>query len=147
MSKQAKAAYRRTGLQKLLVAVIALAVITVIAKHFIYEPAKEKIAYYMAEKFIQAEISSDTELSEDIDAEEIMDSMNEEDRALLGQIISNNFSPGAVSDVTSYLTGGDIEGLKNYAKNTLSDAELQQIRDLYVKYKDQILQNIGQNQT
>ena len=142
MSKNSGTAHHRTGLQKLLVAVVALIIIGVIVKLFIYEPFRERIIYSMAEKFIQAEIASDSELEENIHAQEIMDSMNEEDRETLEQIISENISPDAISDVSSYLASGDLDGLKNYAKNTLSDSELQQIRDLYAKYKNQILQNI-----
>lgn len=144
MSEKTKSAYPRTGLQKLLVAIIALIIIGVIVKLFIYQPFRERIVYSMAEKFIQAEIASDSELEESISAQEIMDSMNEEDREILTQIISENISPDAISDISSYLASGDLEGLKNYAKNTLSDAELQQIRDLYAKYKNQILQSIQQ---
>lgn len=147
MSKKSKSAYPRTGLQKLLVAIIALIVIGVIVKLFIYEPFRERIACSMAEKLIQAEIASDPELEEKIHAQEILDSMNEADRETLEQIVRENISPDAISDVSSYLIRGDFEGLKNYAKNTLSDTQLQQIKDLYTKYKIQILQNIEQTQS
>lgn len=147
MSKNPKSVHSRTGLQKLLVAIIALVIIGIIVKLFIYEPFRKRIIYSVAEKFIQAEIASDSELEENIHAQEIMDSMNEEDRDVLEQIISENISPDAISDVSSYLASGDLEGLKNYAKNTLSDRDLEKIRDLYTKYKNQILQNIEPKQT
>lgn len=142
MSRKSRTKRRRKGLQKFLVIIIALVIIGTLGKIFIYEPLKEKASHKMAEKLIQSEIAADTELTENVSAQEILDSMSEDDQKVVEQIMSDNISPETVAKASSYLASGDTQGLKDYAKETLSDEELQQIKDLYQKYKNQIPQDL-----
>ena len=142
MSRKKKSTHSHHCLQKLIVAIIAIVIIIIIAKVYVVTPLRERATDKMAEKLIQSEIAKDTSLPEGVQAQEILDSMSEEDRTEIQQIVEANMSPETFAKASSYLAAGDTEGLKEYAKATLSEEELQQIKDLYVKYKDQlVLQN------
>lgn len=126
------------GLKVFLWIVVILVIIGIAVKFFIYDPLKEKAVSALAEKLIQSEIASDTDATSDINAEEVLDSMSDEDKDTLNQLIDDNISADTISDVSSYLANGDTDGLKEYAKDTLSDDELQEVKDLYEKYKDEL---------
>jgi cytoskeletal protein RodZ len=138
MSRKKKSRRPRRGLQKLLVVVVALVIIGVVLKIFVYTPLKEKAVNTMTEKLIQSEIASDVTISGDVSAQEILDSMSEEDRSTVEQIMDDNLTPEVMAKASAYLAKGDTDGLKDYAKETLSDEEIQQVKDLYAKYKDQL---------
>ena len=64
--------------------------------------------------------------------------MSDTDRATVDQIITNHMSADTMKEASSYITSGDTAGLKQYAKDTLTASELEQIKELYNKYKGQI---------
>lgn len=119
-----------------------IAVIIVLAKIYVYEPFKDKAVSALTEKLIQSQINADTTLPDGttINAQKIWDSMSSTDQATALDIIDNHISPSTLQEASSYLSSGDTEGLKSYAQNMLSDSETQEIKDLYEKYKDQIIQ-------
>ena len=119
-----------------------IAVIIVLAKIYVYEPFKDKAVSALTEKLIQSQINADTTLPDGttINAQKIWDSMSSTDQAAALDIIDNHISPSTLQEASSYLSSGDTEGLKSYAQNMLSDSETQEIKDLYEKYKDQIIQ-------
>ena len=71
-------------------------------------------------------------------AQEILDAMNDTDRATVDQIITNHMSADTMKEASSYITSGDTAGLKQFAKDTLTASELEQIKELYNKYKGQV---------
>ena len=58
-----------------------------------------------------------------------------EDMQKLDDIITNHMSTETMKEASSYITSGDTAGLKQYAKDTLTASELEQIKELYNKYK------------
>lgn len=142
MSKKKKRKSILGTLLPILCTFAVIAVIIVLAKVYVYEPFKDKAISALTEKLIQSQISADTTLPDGttINAQEIWDSMSSTDQAAVEDIIDNHISPSTLQEASSYLSSGDTEGLKSYAKNMLTDSETQEIQDLYEKYKDQLPQ-------
>ncbi len=65
---------------------------------------------------------------------EIAESMSEEDKDTVTEIIASNVSLDSVSQVQSYVSSGDTEGLMEYAEENLSEEELQELKDIMSKY-------------
>lgn len=80
-------------------------------------------------------ISSDASAIAGVNAQEILDIMSDTDRETVDQIITNHMSAETMKEATSYITSGDTAGLKQFAKDRLTASEMEQIRELYKKYK------------
>ncbi len=65
---------------------------------------------------------------------EIYESMSEEDKDTVTEIIANNVSLDSVSEVQSYVNSGDSSGLMDYAEENLSEEELEELKDIMSKY-------------
>jgi hypothetical protein len=65
---------------------------------------------------------------------EIFDSMSEEDKDTVTEIIANNVSLDTVSEVQSYVNSEDASGLMEYAEENLSEEELKELEDIMSKY-------------
>lgn len=145
MSKKKKK--KKSIIHKILPVVFTLliiAVILILTKIYVYEPFKKQAVSTLTEKLFQSQISADTTLPDGttVNAKEILDSMSSDDQETVQDIIDNHISPSTIKEASSYLSSGDTEGLKNYAESMLSDSEIQEVEDLYEKYKDQITQAV-----
>ena len=65
---------------------------------------------------------------------EIYESMSEEDKDTVTEIIANNVSLDSVSEVQSYVNSVDASGLMDYAEENLSEEELEELKDIMSKY-------------
>ena len=127
--------HKKHRLQKFMVFMIAVVVIVLVCYFVALPKIKTKAADVMAEKLMESQIASDAEAATGVNAKEIMDAMDEEDKETVNDIITNHMSTETVKEASSYLTSGDTAGLKQYAKDTLTASELEQIKELYNKYK------------
>ena len=122
--------HRKHRLQKFIVFLIAAIVIILIAYFVALPKIKSKAADVVAEKLMESQIASDAQA-----AREILDAMDEQDKETVNDIITNHMSAETMKEASSYITSGDTAGLKQYAKDTLTASELEQIKELYNKYK------------
>lgn len=127
--------HRKHRLQKFIVFLIAAIVIILIAYFVALPKIKSKAADVVAEKLMESQIASDAQSATGIDAREILDAMDEQDKETVNDIITNHMSAETMKEASSYITSGDTAGLKQYAKDTLTASELEQIKELYNKYK------------
>ena len=65
---------------------------------------------------------------------EIYESMSEEDKDAVTEIIANNVTIESVSEVQSYVNSGDANGLMEYAKENLSAEEVKELTEIMSKY-------------
>ena len=128
--------HKRHRFQKLIVFLIAIVIILLVS--YFVALLKTKAAGVVAEKLLESQITSDTSAIAGVNAQEILDSMNDTDRATVDQIITNHMSADTMKEASSYITSGDTAGLKQFAKDTLTASELEQIKELYNKYKGQV---------
>ena len=130
--------HKRHRFQKFIVFLFAI-VIFLLVSYFVALPKiKTKATGIVAEKLLESQITSDTSAIAGVNAQEILDAMSDTDRATVDQIITNHMSADTMKEASSYITSGDTAGLKQYAKDTLTASELEQIKELYNKYKGQV---------
>ena len=67
-------------------------------------------------------------------AKEIVESMSEEDKDTVTEIIANNVSLGTIPDVTNYISNGDADALLDYAQENFSDEEIAELTEIMKKY-------------
>ena len=130
--------HKRHRFQKFIVFLFAIVIILLVSYFVALPKIKTKATGIVAEKLLESQITSDTSAIAGVNAQEILDAMNDTDRATVDQIITNHMSADTMKKASSYITSGDTAGLKQYAKDTLTASELEQIKELYNKYKGQV---------
>ena len=130
--------HKRHRFQKFIVFLFAIVIILLVSYFVALPNIKTKAAGVVAEKLLESQITSDTSAIAGVNAQEILDAMNDTDRATVDQIITNHMSADTMKEASSYITSGDTAGLKQFAKDTLTASELEQIKELYNKYKGQV---------
>lgn len=130
--------HKRHRFQKFIVFLIAIVIILLVGYFVALPKIKTKATGVVAEKLLESQITSDTSAIAGVNAQEILDAMSDTDRATVDQIITNHMSADTMKEASSYITSGDTAGLKQYAKDTLTASELEQIKELYNKYKGQV---------
>ena len=130
--------HKRHRFQKFIVFLFAIVIILLVGYFVALPKIKTKAAGVVAEKLLESQITSDTSAIAGVNAQEMLDAMNDTDRATVDQIITNHMSADTMKEASSYITSGDTAGLKQFAKDTLTASELEQIKELYNKYKGQV---------
>lgn len=130
--------HKRHRFQKFIVFLFAIVIILLVSYFVALPKIETKAAGVVAEKLLESQITSDTSAIAGVNAQEILDAMNDTDRATVDQIITNHMSADTMKEASSYITSGDTAGLKQFAKDTLTASELEQIKELYNKYKGQV---------
>ena len=130
--------HKRHRFQKFIVFLFAIVIILLVGYFVALPKIKTRATGVVAEKLLESQITSDTSAIAGVNAQEILDAMSDTDRATVDQIITNHMSADTMKEASSYITSGDTAGLKQYAKDTLTASELEQIKELYNKYKGQI---------
>lgn len=114
--------------------VIVIAVLGILFKVLIYDTAKEKVAEKIVQKMIETELAND-ESGTGQEAQEIYDSMTQEEKDSLNQMVEDKMDTKTIKEVKEYVEAGDREGLKSYIKESFSDNDIQEMREIYEKYK------------
>lgn len=130
--------HKRHRFQKFIVFLFAIVIILLVSYFVALPKIKTKATGIVAEKLLESQITSDTSAIAGVNAQEILDAMSDTDRATVDQIITNHMSADTMKEASSYITSGNTAGLKQYAKDTLTASELEQIKELYNKYKGQV---------
>ena len=130
--------HKRHRFQKFIVFLFAIVIILLVSYFVALPKIKTKATGIVAEKLLESQITSDTSAIAGVNAQEILDAMSDTDRATVDQIITIHMSADTMKEASSYITSGDTAGLKQYAKDTLTASELEQIKELYNKYKGQV---------
>ena len=74
----------------------------------------------------------------DAEVQQVLNQITEDDKQVVEEIVLNHFDSDTIDKGTEYVLSGDVEGLKQYASQTLSPEETQELMNLYEKYKDSI---------
>lgn len=114
--------------------VIVIAVLGILFKVLIYDTAKEKVAEKIVQKMIETELAND-ESGTGQEAQEIYDSMTQEEKDSLNRMVEDKMDTKTIKEVKEYVEAGDREGLKDYVKESFSDSDIQEMREIYEKYK------------
>lgn len=123
------------GVIILLIVIIVIIVIGLILRFVVYDKAKAKITSAIATKLLEEQMPEGVSQQQVETAQQIYDSLSNEDRGKVEDLIESKVDAKTVADVSTYLKNNDKEGLKEYVKSTFSEQEIQEIRDLYQKYQ------------
>lgn len=129
MSKRKK---KGSAMPTVLGVVVALALIIGVAYFVVIRPMKEKAVDTVAEKAITS-VASQAGV-ESSKAAEIYDSMSEEDKEVVKDMIEEHADPATVQKAVDLYQDGDTEALKEMAVNEFSEEEIEQLKELYKKY-------------
>ena len=84
--------HKRHRFQKFIVFLFAIVIILLVSYFVALPKIKTKAAGVVAEKLLESQITSDTSAIAGVNAQEILDAMNDTDRATVDQIITNHMS-------------------------------------------------------
>ncbi len=136
MSGKRKKRRKKHGFQRLILIVVVLAIVVLLVFFCIIQPLKQKVTSAITEKLIEMQVSSDSDAS--AAAEEILESMSEEDREILEEIYKKHFSTQTIADISVYAASGDTSAIISYLQDELNAEELAQIYEIYEKYQDEL---------
>ena len=102
---------KKKGLIVLIVVLVILVAAIWAGKTFVYDKAKEKVTSAVAEKMIEEQVQNDS-TGQLQNAQDIYNSMSEEDKQMVNDMIESKVSPQTISDVSKYAKNKDKEGLK-----------------------------------
>lgn len=127
--------------KKVFTTLIVIALVLIIGGAFINQyvigPMKKKAAKQIAvsafeQALEQAGVSDDVKSQ----AEQIVNSMSEEDQKKIETIIDHHSNPVQAAKAMEIYKSEGTSGLKSYAKEILTEQEEKEIKSLYEKYKD-----------
>lgn len=123
---------KNTGLKVILVILIAA-----IIGLFGYSRIKTKVVKQAAEVVVRDQLKNYGITDSQIDS--ALNQIDEQDQETITNIVSDHVSVSSIQEVQKYVASGDLQGLAEYAESELSDTEKQELTDLAVKYKNQIV--------
>lgn len=123
---------KNTGLKVILVILIAA-----IIGLFGYSRIKTKVVKQAAEVVVRDQLKNYGITDSQIDS--VLNQIDEQDQETITNIVSDHVSVSSIQEVQKYVASGDLQGLAEYAESELSDTEKQELIDLAVKYKNQIV--------
>ncbi|MGN0292293.1 MAG: hypothetical protein ACI4C5_10175 [Lachnospiraceae bacterium] len=126
---------KKSKLIGVIILLIVIIVIGLILRFVVYDKAKAKITSAIATKLLEEQMPEGVSQQQVETAQQIYDSLSNEDRGKVEDLIESKVDAKTVADVSTYLKNNDKEGLKEYVKSTFSEQEIQEIRDLYQKYQ------------
>jgi HSP90 family molecular chaperone len=123
---------RHSGFHRFLVTVVIIAVIGCGGWYFVTHVLKEKAADVVTDHLLNEAIQATGADSETV--QQIMDSMAPEDKKKVETIVEDHMNAKTIKDVQGYVSNGDKQGLKEYAKSQLDDQEQAELYDIAKKY-------------
>lgn len=125
-----------SGMAKvLIIAIIIIAIVGVVFKFFVYDNLKEKAIDKVSENLIEQVLRQDGLPVDSQEIQHIIDSISKEDKKKVEKIFNEEFGVSSIPKITEYVTNRDINGLKEYAKEKLSDDQLTELYQIYRKYQ------------
>ncbi len=103
----------------------------------ISDQIKKKVVKEITEKVVEEAVKSyGGDSAEKI--QQVMDSVSEEDKEKVTEILTDNLSLDSIGDVKSYISNSDVDGLKEYAEEKLTEEQYSELTGIFEKYSDEI---------
>ncbi len=124
---------------KLMMTIVIIGAIVFLFINYGYPKVEQGVKKIVAEKTVDVITKSVDKIAEtNPEAAEIIESMSEEDKEVVTQIIENHIDAETVSEVMGYVQDGDKDAIIDYAAENLTPEEISQLIDLYGKYGSEI---------
>lgn len=100
---------------------------------------KTKAAKEIGKKLLEEQIGSSLNLAgQKVDISEIMEQMDQADVEKVTEIAEKYISPDNIQEAAGLAASGNVEGLKDMAKEQLTQEDKEELQKMYEKYKGQI---------
>ena len=103
--------------------------------------AKKEVVKNVAKTAMDKAIDQYAEKSSD-EVKEKLESITEEDKDKVSEIIADNISLESMGDVQSYISNKDMDGLMDYAEDKLTAEDYSELTDILEKYSDGVMDKI-----
>lgn len=113
---------------------ILIALLFTFGKKKVVQVATDAVAKEAIKKVVEESGLSIT----DEEVEEALESVDEKDKEVIYNIVEEHLDQETLDKSIEYVKRGDINSLEKFARDELSDEEIEQLKGLYEKYKDQI---------
>ncbi len=135
--KNSANAPRSSALEKVMITIVIIGVIFLIFTTTIFPRIKKKVANVAAQKTVEM-ITENAEKVADSNPEvaHILESLTEEDKETVTEIISEHMDTETVTEVMGYVSDGDKDALIDYAQENLSPEEIANLMQIYGKYAE-----------
>lgn len=111
---------------------IAVCLIFMYSRKKVVETVTEKVTEQVVKEVARENGLDDKEVSE------ILESVDEEDKEVMYDIIDSHANSEAVKKAIDAAKSGDVEAVKQMAMDELSEEEIIELKRMYEKYKNQI---------
>ncbi len=103
--------------------------------------AKKEVVKNVAKTAMDKAIDQYAEKSSD-EVKEKLESITEEDKDKVSEIIADNISLESMGDVESYISNKDMDGLMDYAEDKLTAEDYSELTGILEKYSDGVMDKI-----
>ncbi|MBR4668873.1 MAG: hypothetical protein IKO76_08970 [Butyrivibrio sp.] len=118
-----------------MITIIILGVITLLFINVILPRMKNKIKEVTAEKTVDIITQNAEKIAgENPEVAQFLESISEEDKETVTEIISEHMDAETVTEVMEYVKDGNKEELIKYAQDNLSESEISDLMEIYGKY-------------
>lgn len=141
--RRKKRSGRGTVFLLVLIIIVGLAILLALGKDYLFDGMKNKVKDIISEQVTEKALENifreldDSEAAEK--AKEIINTMGEEDKEELKNIVGKYANKETVSEVIEMIGSGtesSLEQAKEYLEETVSEEDIQKLQELYEKYKD-----------
>lgn len=122
------------ALKIVIVIVVILAVIGVGFKFFIYGKLKEKAFNMVTKDMVQQMLDENSRLDNGVDIDEVVRSVSQEDKEKIEKMIVDSVPLSDVPKVLNMVRTGEVQELKDYAKDNFTDEQIMEMKEIYKKY-------------
>ena len=126
------------GCRNFFIVVIVLVIILLVVWLVVLPKAKKVVASTVTKTIMEDYpdlLGANSENVEQV-VNEIEEKMSDEDKSKVEKIVTDHISPSAISEATKYLRNQDTQGLKQYVEKTLSKDEINELVQMYQKYRN-----------
>ena len=120
---------------KAMITIIVLGIVFLLFYNYGYPMLKKTIKRAAAQKTMDV-ITENVEkiAGNNPQVAEVLESLTEEDKEAVAEIIENHLDAESVGEVMGYVSEGDEEALIKYASENLTQEEISDLLELYGKY-------------
>lgn len=124
----------KRGLKILVAVILILGVLALAFKFVLYDKLKDKAFDMVTKDVVQQMIEENPQLAEDTDIDSIISSVSSEDKAKVEKMITDSVSVTDMPSILDMVRKGNVQGLKEYARDNFSQEQLSEMKEIYQKY-------------
>ena len=126
---------KNTTFGKVMITIIILGIVFLLFYNFVLPKVKKGVSHFAAEKTVEVITQNAEKVAEsNPEVAKILESMTEEDKDTVTEIIENHMDAGTAAEIAGYVQDGNKEALMDYATENLSPEEMAELMKLYLKY-------------